>query len=49
MDISSRISFLENRLHRLSARKDKDNTGICRKINREIQNLKKQLQNGIVP
>ncbi len=43
MDIANRIAFLEARLHRLNTRKDKDNAGVCRRLNREIQNLKKQL------
>ncbi|HIZ55632.1 MAG TPA: hypothetical protein H9671_05420 [Firmicutes bacterium] len=44
MDILTRIAFLEGRLHRLSIRKDRNNAGVCRKINREIRNLKKKLQ-----
>lgn len=42
MDISTRIALLENRLNRLNSRKDKDNAGVCRKIERQIRNLKKQ-------
>lgn len=42
MDISIRIAFLESRLHRLSTRKGRDNAGVCRKISREIRNLKKK-------
>ncbi len=44
MDISAKIAFLENRLHRLSARTDRDNAGVRRRISREIRNLKKKLQ-----
>ncbi len=44
MDISTRISFLESRLHRLSTRKGRENAGACRKINREIRNLKRKLE-----
>ena len=44
MDISIRIAFLESRLHRLSTRKGRDNAGVCRKISREIRNLKKKRQ-----
>ena len=40
MDISIRIAFL----HRLSTRKGWDNAGVCRKISREIRNLKKKRQ-----
>lgn len=43
MNISTRIAFLESRLHRLSQRKNRDNAGVRRKINREISNLKKKL------
>lgn len=44
MNIEARIVLLESRLHRLSTRKDRENAGVCRKINREIRNLKKKLQ-----
>ena len=40
MDISIRIAFLESRLHRLSTRKSRDNAWVCRKISREIRNLR---------
>ncbi len=43
MDIANRIVFLEARLNRLRSRHEKDNEGVCRKIRREIRNLKKQL------
>ena len=43
MDIANRIAFLETRLNRLLSRHEKDNEGVCRKIRREIRNLKKQL------
>ncbi len=42
--IATRISCLESRLHRLSTRKGRENSGICRKISREIRSLKKKLQ-----
>ena len=40
MDIANRIAFLEARLNRLLSRHEKDNEGVCRKIRREIRNLK---------
>lgn len=43
MDIQVKIGALENRLNVLIAR-GKDNQGACRRIQREIRNLKKQLQ-----
>lgn len=42
MDIQVKIGALENRLNVLAAR-GKDNQGACRRIQREIRNLKKQL------
>ncbi|MGN0772668.1 MAG: hypothetical protein ACI4MP_02620 [Candidatus Ventricola sp.] len=42
MDIRAKIGALENRLNVLLARR-KDNQGVCRRIQREIRNLKKQL------
>lgn len=42
MDIQVKIGALENRLNVLIAR-GKDNQGVCRRIQREIRNLKKQL------
>lgn len=42
MDIQVKIGALENRLNVLTAR-GKDNQGVCRRIQREIRNLKKQL------
>lgn len=42
MDIQIKIGALENRLNVLLAR-EKDNQGVCRRIRREIRNLKKQL------
>lgn len=42
MNYSTRIAFLESRLHRLNTRKDRDNAGVCRKINRLIRNLQKR-------
>lgn len=42
MEIQVKIGALENRLNVLLARK-KDNQGACRRIRREIRNLKKQL------
>ena len=44
MDTASRIALLEARLHRLNTRKDKDNAGVCRRLDREIRNLKKMAQ-----
>lgn len=43
MDIANLIAFLEAKLNRLLSRHEKDNEGVCRKIRREIRNLKKQL------
>ncbi len=43
MNSLNRIALLESRLQRLSARKDRENAGVCRKLEREIRNLKKQL------
>lgn len=40
MDINAKIVLLENRLQVLTAR-GKDNQGVCRRIRREIRNLKK--------
>ncbi len=42
MDPSAKIKLLEVRLNTVIAR-GKDNQGICRRIQREIRNLKKQL------
>lgn len=42
MDIDARIKLLERRLDILSAR-DRENQGVCRKIRRDIRNLKKKL------
>ena len=42
MEIQVKISALENRLNVLIAR-GKDNQGVCRRMQREIRNLKKQL------
>ncbi|HJA69322.1 MAG TPA: hypothetical protein H9664_04800 [Firmicutes bacterium] len=44
MDISTKIALLENRLHILNTRKDRNNAGVCQRINREIRNLKKKQQ-----
>lgn len=41
MDTAGKIVFLENRLHLLKTRLDKDNEGVCRKIRRQIRKLKK--------
>lgn len=42
MDINSKIKLLERRLQVLTAR-EKDNQGVCRRIQRDIRNLKKKL------
>lgn len=39
MNLSNKIALLEIRLHRLESR-DRDNEGVCRRIRREIRNLK---------
>lgn len=41
MKNEDKIKILENRLKNLSAR-EKDNQGACRKIRRELRNLKKE-------
>lgn len=38
MDLSTKITLLELRLHRLTAR-EQENAGVCRKIRRELRNL----------
>ena len=40
MTIQENIKLQENRLHQLESR-EKDNHGVCRKIRRNIRNLKK--------
>ena len=40
MDTRNQINLLKHRLHRLTVR-DKDNAGVCRKIQRQIRNLEK--------
>lgn len=42
MDIQVKIGALENRRNILLSRR-KDNRGVCRRIQREIRNLEKQL------
>lgn len=42
MDTMAKINLLERRLQVLSAR-GKDNQGACRRIQRDIRNLKKKL------
>lgn len=42
MEIKERIALLERRLEVLSAR-EKENQEVCRKIRRDIRNLKKKL------
>lgn len=41
MTTEERIKLLESRLHQLKSR-DKENYGVCRKIERTIHNLKTQ-------
>ena len=41
MTTEEKIKLLESRLHQLKSR-DKENYGVCRKIERTIQNLKMQ-------
>ena len=42
MDKRSQINLLKFRLHRLTVR-GKDNEGVCRKIQRQIRNLERDL------
>lgn len=42
MTTEENIKLLENRLHQLESR-GKENYGVCRKIRRNIRNLKKKL------
>ena len=39
-----KIKLLEDRLHRLESN-DRDNYGVCRRIRREINDLKKKQEN----
>ena len=41
MNYEAKIKLLELRLHKLSA-SEKDNNGVCRRIEREIRNPKKK-------
>lgn len=41
MDINAKIKLLENRLQVLTMR-EKDNQEVCRRIRRDIRNLKKK-------
>lgn len=41
MNITEKIKVLESRLQKLAS-SEKDNYGVCRKIKREIRNLKKK-------
>lgn len=41
MTAEAKIKLLENRLQQLE-NNDKDNQGVCRKVRREIRNLKKK-------
>lgn len=43
MDLNVKLGMLESRLNVLTAR-EKENQGVCRRIRREIRNLKKALQ-----
>lgn len=43
VEIEAKIKLLEDRLHKLEAN-GKDNQGICRRISRDIRNLKKNLE-----
>ncbi len=42
MTIEHKIKLAENRLHQLESR-EKENHGVCRKVRRDIRNLKKKL------
>jgi len=42
MDINAKIKLLERRLDVLTAR-EKENQGVCRRIRRDIRNLKKKI------
>lgn len=42
MDNKAKIDLLERRLQVLTAR-EKENQGVCRRIRRDIRNLKKKL------
>lgn len=42
MEIKEKINLLEGRLQVLTAR-EKENQGVCRRIRRDIRNLKKKL------
>lgn len=42
MDIKAKINLLDRRLQILTAR-EKENQGVCRRIRRDIRNLKKRL------
>lgn len=42
MDNNAKIKLLERRLEVLTSR-EKENQGVCRRIRREIRNLKKQI------
>lgn len=42
MDVKAKINLLERRLQVLSAR-EKENQGVCRRIRRDIRNLKKKI------
>ncbi len=43
MTVNENIALQEIRLHNLE-RRDKENQGVCRKIRRNIRNLKKRVQ-----
>lgn len=43
MDTIAKIKLLERRLGILSAR-EKDNQGVCRRIRRDIRNLRKTIE-----
>lgn len=42
LDIEARIKLLEDRLNKLEGN-EKDNQEVCRRIRRDIRNLKKKL------
>lgn len=46
MNINAKIGLLENRLNVLTAR-EKENQGVCRRIQRDIRNLKKKQQDEV--
>ena len=42
MTIEEKIKLMENRLHKLESN-EKENNGVCRRIRRDIRNLRKKM------